>query len=57
MKRKERKERIEKTLNKWTWNEKVKKAKKDFAIAFTKWVNSPEYKKLIEEMKRFGAIR
>lgn len=39
------------------WNEKVKKAKRDFAIAFTNWVNSPEYKKIIEEMKRLGAIR
>ena len=39
------------------WNEKVIKAKRDFAIAFTKWVNSPDYKKMIEEMKRLGAIR
>jgi len=39
------------------WNEKVIKAKRDFAIVFTKWVNSPEHKKMIEEMKRLGAIR
>ena len=39
------------------WNEKVIKAKRDFAIAFTKWLNSPEHKKMIEEMKRLGAIR
>ena len=39
------------------WNEKVKRVKRDFAIAFTSWVNSPEYKKMIEEMKRLGAIR
>lgn len=39
------------------WNEKVIRAKRDFAIAFTKWVNSHEHKKMIEEMKRLGAIR
>lgn len=39
------------------WNEKVIRAKRDFAIAFTKWVNSPEHKKMIEDMKRLGAIR
>ena len=39
------------------WNEKVKSAKIDFAIAFTKWVNSPEYKKMVEKMKRIGDIR
>ena len=39
------------------WNENVIRAKRDFAIACTKWVNSPEYKKMIEEMKRLGAIR
>ena len=39
------------------WNEKVKKAKRDFAITFTNWVNSPEHKKMIEELKKLGAIR
>lgn len=39
------------------WNEKVIRAKRDFAIAFTKWVNSPEHKKMIEDMKRLGTIR
>ena len=39
------------------WNSKVIRAKRDFAIAFTKWVNSHEHKKMIEEMKRLGAIR
>lgn len=39
------------------WNEKVIRVKRDFAITFTKWVNSPEHKKMIEEMKRLGAIR
>ena len=39
------------------WNEKVIRAKRDFAIAFAKWVSSPEHKKMIEEMKRLGAIR
>ena len=39
------------------WNEKVKRAKIDFAIAFTKWVNSPEHKKMIEKMKKISDIR
>lgn len=39
------------------WSEKVKKAKRDFAIAFTNWANSPEHKKMIEGMKRLGGIR
>ena len=39
------------------WNEKVKKAKKNYDIAYAKWVNSHEYKELIEEMKRLGTIR
>lgn len=34
------------------WNKKFKRAQKDFA----KWVNSPEHKKMIEGMKRLGAI-
>lgn len=38
------------------WNEKVIRAKRDFAIAFTKWVNSPEHKKMIEDMKRLGEV-
>lgn len=38
------------------WNEKVIRAQKDFVLAFTKWVNSPEHKKMIEKMKRLGAI-
>jgi hypothetical protein len=39
------------------WNEKVKRVKRDFEVTFTKWINSPEHKKMIEEMKRLGAIR
>ena len=39
-------------------NKKVKMTKRDFiAIAFRKWVNSPEYKEMIEEMKMLGVIR
>lgn len=38
-------------------NEKVIRAKRDFAIAFTKWANSPEHKKMIEDMKRLSTIR
>ena len=41
----------------YDWSEKLIKAKRDFAITFTKWVNSPEHKKMIHEMKRLGAIR
>lgn len=39
------------------WNEKVKRVEKDFKVAFANLVNSNEYKKMIDGLKRIGAIR